>query len=80
MDRDHLPALAVARAVEHYRYPFTPSEVIIVGDTLADIACARAIGAVAVAVATGFEKVEDLQAAKPDYFLNDLTEFSTVFP
>jgi len=80
MDRDHLPALAVARAAEHYRYPFTPAEVIVVGDTLADIACARALGAVAVAVATGFEKVEDLQAAKPDYFLNDLTEFSAVFP
>ncbi|MBI1256453.1 MAG: HAD hydrolase-like protein [Chloroflexi bacterium] len=79
MERNLLPALAVARAVEHYRYPFTPQEVIVVGDTLADITCARALGAVAVAVATGFEPAEDLQAAEPDYFLNDLTEFGRVF-
>ncbi len=78
MERDHLPELALARAAAHYGYPFTPQEVIIVGDTLADIACARALGAVAVAVATGFERVEDLQAAEPDYFLNDLTEFGRV--
>jgi phosphoglycolate phosphatase-like HAD superfamily hydrolase len=78
MERDNLPGFAMARASEHYRYPFTPQDVIVVGDTLADIACARALGAVAVAVATGFEKVEDLQAAKPDYFLRDLTEFGQV--
>jgi phosphoglycolate phosphatase len=80
MERDNLPALAMARASEYYQYPFQPHEVIVIGDTTADISCARALGAVAVAVATGFEKVEDLQAANPDYFLNDLTEFGQVFP
>jgi phosphoglycolate phosphatase-like HAD superfamily hydrolase len=73
LERDNLPALAVARAVEYYRYSFTPSEVIVIGDTLADITCARALGAVAVAVETGFAQPGDLDGA--DYRLKDLTEF-----
>src|SRR5262249_51871990 len=78
-ERDLLPAMAMARASDHYGYPFTPGDVIVVGDTLADIDCARALGAMAVVVGTGFEANEDLIAAKPDYFLNDLTEFGRVF-
>lgn len=79
MARDNLPALAVARAVEHYRYPFAPEEVIVIGDTAADISCARALGAVAVAVETGFTQEGELVNAKPDYLLRDLTEFERVF-
>lgn len=77
--RDHLPALAVARAVDHYRYPFSPHEVFVVGDTPADISCARALGAVAVSVQTGFAPEDELLAAHPDHLLRDLTEFSRVF-
>ncbi len=78
MNRDHLPALAVARAVEHYRYPFAPSEVIVIGDTPADVSCARALGAVAVAVETGFCQPGELAAAQADYLLRDLTEFALI--
>lgn len=78
MARDNLPALAVARAVEHYRYPFTPQEVIVIGDTAADVSCARALGAVAVAVETGYTQENELIDAKPDYLLRDLTEFERV--
>ncbi len=77
--RDDLPALALARAVAYYRQPITPDEVIVVGDTPDDISCARALGAVAVAVETGYSKPGELAAARPDYLLRDLTEFSTVF-
>ncbi len=76
LERDHLPALAVARAAAHYRYPFAPHEVIVVGDTLADVSCARALGALAVAVQTGFAQPGELNAA--DFLLNDLTEFARV--
>jgi phosphoglycolate phosphatase-like HAD superfamily hydrolase len=79
MERDNLPALAMARASEHFRYPFTPQEVIVVGDTYADISCARALGAVAVAVQTGFAEAGGILTSA-DYLLRDLTEFSTVFP
>ncbi len=78
MDRNNLPALAVARAAAHFRYPFAPDEVIVIGDTPADIACARAIGAIAVAVETGFCAPGELVAAQADYLLRDLTEFNLV--
>lgn len=74
-NRDDLPPLALARAVAHYQRDIKPEQVIIVGDTAQDIACARALGAVAVAVATGPSPVDTLAAAQPDYLLVDLTTF-----
>jgi phosphoglycolate phosphatase-like HAD superfamily hydrolase len=75
MDRDHLPPLALARANQLARTPIPPEAVIVVGDTPADISCARALGAVAVGVETGFCQPSELAAARPDYQLKDLTEF-----
>ncbi len=46
-----------------------PRNVFVVGDTSADIACGRAIGAVTVAVISDFEPRETLQAASPDHLL-----------
>ncbi len=48
-------------------------EVVVIGDTPADIACARAGGALAVAVATGWNSFEDLESAKPDLLLSDMS-------
>jgi phosphoglycolate phosphatase-like HAD superfamily hydrolase len=73
MNRDELPFLAMERASKHLGEPLTPEQVIVVGDTPADVSCARALGAVAVAVMTGFSKREELEAAAPDYLLDDLT-------
>ncbi len=64
------------RAAQHLKQPLHPSQVVIVGDTPADIACARAIGARAVAVATGFASREELAAASPDHLLDDLSTLS----
>jgi phosphoglycolate phosphatase-like HAD superfamily hydrolase len=75
IDRNHLPALALERAVQHARRAITPEQVVVVGDTVADIECARALGATAVAVLTGYCPPEELIAAKPDFLLNDLTMF-----
>jgi len=47
---------------------------MVIGDTVNDVTCARSIGAFAVAVATGGASREELQAAKPDLLLGDLTE------
>jgi len=48
-----------------------PRDIYVIGDTRADIACGRAIGATTVAVASGFEPKEMLLAAAPDYLLDD---------
>lgn len=74
MDRNALPALALERAARHTGRSIPPDEVIIIGDTVADIRCARALGGVAVAVCTGYENRADLSAAQPDYLLDDLTQ------
>jgi len=68
-DRNCLVPVARARA-EAAGLRFR--RVIVIGDTPADIACARAGGALVVAVETGFASGEELAAARPDLLLPDL--------
>ena len=75
LERDHLPAIALRRAIDHYRHPLQPEDVLIIGDTPADVSCARALGAQAVAVGTGFCEPAELIACNPNHFLEDLTSF-----
>ncbi len=80
VDRDDLPALAIGRAAQHYGCHFPSSQVYVIGDTPLDVQCARAAGAVAVAVTTGFGDPAEVIASQPDYLLNSLTEFLDVVP
>lgn len=75
VDRNDLPQIAIERANRHFGHTFTGSDVVVIGDTVADITCARAVGAVAVGVLTGFESPDALAAAQPDHLLTDLTTF-----
>jgi len=62
-DRSALPPIAVARAASVIgRIPRGP-DVVIVGDTPADMTCGNGIGARAIGVATGPFDVADLEAA-----------------
>lgn len=73
LHRNDLPALALERATAFCGQPILPGDVTVIGDTEADIACARALGARAVAVTTGFAPRDRLEAARPDHLLDDLT-------
>lgn len=53
LDRDELPPIALARAAEATGRAVDASETLIVGDTLHDVACARAHGVHCAAVGTG---------------------------
>lgn len=77
-DRNLLARLALERATQHIGREISPADVIVIGDTPADVACARAIHAVAVAVRTGFATEEELNAAQPDFLLDDLTRFREI--
>lgn len=68
-DRDEL-----ARRAAHRR----PGRHVVVGDTPRDVQAARAIGAIAVAVCTGFAAREALVAAAPDHLLDDLSGLMSV--
>jgi phosphoglycolate phosphatase-like HAD superfamily hydrolase len=74
MDRRRLPAIACERAHRLTGRRFAFEEVTIIGDTPLDVDCARACGAVAVAVATGFHPVEELKACAPDLVFLDFSD------
>jgi phosphoglycolate phosphatase-like HAD superfamily hydrolase len=48
--------------------------VVVIGDTVHDIACARPYGARSIAVATGKFFLDFLLAARPDLAVNDLVQ------
>jgi phosphoglycolate phosphatase len=62
-----------------YEFDFEPAQFIVIGDTPNDIACARAFGAKAVAVATGRgQSSEKLLEHNPDVLLDDLSDTQKV--
>src|SRR5919107_1601653 len=78
-DRRDLPALARERISRRLGVELSPEQLIVVGDTPNDIACARHFGARAVAVATGRAySAEDLRAHGPDAVLPDLSDTEEV--
>lgn len=70
---DLLP-LALTRHAERTGVRLAPAAAVIVGDTPKDVAVARAHGARAVAVATGFAPRAALVASEPDVLLDDLAD------
>lgn len=75
-DRDDVARSALAGAVAHVGRDVDPSDVWVIGDTPLDVSCARAIGANAVAVATGWHPVEELAGCAPDLLFADLSDHS----
>jgi len=73
-DRGELARLGLQRAKEITGQPFQPGETFIIGDTEFDIACAHAVGAHAVAVATGNSGVERLSSFGPDLLFRDYSD------
>ena len=59
--RGELPAVAQRRAREELGLEIAGSDVVVIGDTPADLQCGNAIGARAIGVATGHYTVEELR-------------------
>lgn len=78
IDRRRLPAIARARARALTGHDFPFERVVIIGDTPLDVDCARACGARAVAVATGFHSGDELVACAPDVFFEDFADVERV--
>ena len=75
-DRNHLGPIALERASTHFGRDFSPTETMIIGDTPKDIACARACGACAIAVATGNFSLEILATHEPDHLFESFEDGS----
>ena len=57
----------------------TTSDMIVIGDTSADVLCGQAIGAKVIAVATGSENSESLATHQPDSIVEDLSDTEAIF-
>jgi phosphoglycolate phosphatase-like HAD superfamily hydrolase len=73
-DRNALVPFAVSRARECGVPELAPQDILVVGDTPHDIACARAVGATPVAVATGMFTPQQLRDSGADIVFRDLSD------
>ncbi|MDA1014396.1 MAG: haloacid dehalogenase-like hydrolase [Planctomycetota bacterium] len=59
--------------------PHQPDDVWVIGDTPADVQCARAINAKVVGVATGTYTFAELDSCRPDYLFDDFGNVQKLF-
>ncbi len=74
IDRCDLPPFALDRAEHHLGRRFAAADTLVVGDSIHDVACARAHGIPCLAVATGRTSARDLERAGADRVVADLSE------
>ena len=77
--RADLPAVAVARAEALDGHRYAGKDVVVIGDTPADVQCGASLGVTAVAVATGRHTVEELAAHAPDHLFTDLADWQAAY-
>ncbi|MBL0937464.1 MAG: haloacid dehalogenase-like hydrolase [Gemmatimonadaceae bacterium] len=63
--RPELPSVAQRRATAHLGRPIDGAQMVIIGDTPADIHCGRSLGVRAIGVATGRYSIDDLAEHAP---------------
>lgn len=76
-DRLQLVPVAMERAAAQGHGPFEPEQVWVVGDTVHDLACARAAGVRCALVRTG-ARPHELDQADADAVLDDLSDVESV--
>jgi len=70
---------AIQNATHHYRCTFSPETTWVIGDTVYDVEAGQALGLRTLGVATGgLHSMEDLQRAKPDVVLENLSNTDAV--
>jgi phosphoglycolate phosphatase len=75
-ERNEIAAIAKQRGEVLRGEKFSGDEVLVIGDTPLDIACARAIGAKVIAVGSGMYRPKDLLPLQPDWAVENLESLS----
>ncbi len=75
-NRNDLARIALQRGSDHVGRPLVGDEIVVIGDTRADIECARAIQARCLAVATGGSSLAELQEHSPALAVESLAEIT----
>lgn len=70
--------LAVGRAEGMTGKKFSDKDIVVIGDSLRDVNSGKQLGAMTIAVATGFHSEEKLLAGKPDYLFKSLKSYRKV--
>ena len=78
MDRNRLPGIALERYEEMQGSRVKNGNVLVIGDTPRDIACARSNGFKIMCVATGQYCYAELEIHHPDFLLEDLLDTERV--
>jgi len=73
--RPDLPSVAVARAEAASGRLYQGKEIVVIGDTPADIGCGAQLGVRTIAVATGKHTVEELKTFSPDAVFHDFSDW-----
>ena len=76
--RDELPPVARQRIREIYGFDLPFNRIVIIGDTIHDVRCAKHSGAVSIAVGTGWTSRQEILDEKPDYFFENLEDVPRV--
>jgi phosphoglycolate phosphatase-like HAD superfamily hydrolase len=77
--RAALPAVAVGRAEALAGRRYAGKDVVVIGDTPADIECGASLGVTAVAVATGRHTPDDLAPHAPDHLFADFGDWRAAY-
>ena len=77
-ERPELPEIARRRAERALGHPIAGQDLVVIGDTPADMQCGLGIGARAIGVATGRYSVESLKACDPAAVFQDLSDTQAV--
>ncbi len=77
-NRNELVPVALSRFKERMHVELDPRDVYVIGDTPADIQCAKPHGVVSVAVAAASHSIDILQPFEPDVLLSDLSDTEAV--
>ncbi len=76
--RNGLPPIAVEKAYKLTGIKFSDHDIIIIGDTEHDVACARVLNAKSIAVATGTYSTEELKKHRPHVLYENLSRTDDV--
>jgi phosphoglycolate phosphatase-like HAD superfamily hydrolase len=79
LTRDEIAHEALRLSRECWKHDCRGDDLVVIGDTPLDVQCARAIGALVVAVATGIHSYDELAATGPDALVADLSDPRPVF-
>ena len=78
-DRRELGPLALGRARQLiHGARFAGSDVVVIGDTLLDVACAKAIGARSIITLTGKTSREEVMTESPDFVFENLRDIERI--